>query len=158
MDRVTSSFKMVKCIWNLTPVSGSQLTPYFSPKRREAAFLMMAWQSETDMSWEFRQWPLTGNWPSAGNVLLQIGVVHALEQLLEGLCLELGQDDHNALAGPQADIGLGQSALVAGEQDPAVLHPDIFHIHSSQLVACQALQAEQGGNCKLHFFHKTSIT
>ena len=52
------------------PVKGhclnSQLMPYFSPRRREAAFLMMAWQSETDMSWEFRQWPFTGNWPSLG--------------------------------------------------------------------------------------------
>ena len=37
------------------PVSGSQLTPYFSPSRLLAAFLMMAWQSETDISWLFRQ-------------------------------------------------------------------------------------------------------
>ena len=41
-DRVTWSFKTVKCSWYFIPVSGSQLMPYFSPKRREAAFLMMA--------------------------------------------------------------------------------------------------------------------
>ena len=38
-----------------------QLTPYFSPNLLDAAFLMMAWQSDTLISWLFRQWPFTGN-------------------------------------------------------------------------------------------------
>ena len=54
-DKVTWSLSTVKCSWNFTPVSGSQLTPYFSPNRREAAFLMMAWQSDTLISWLLRQ-------------------------------------------------------------------------------------------------------
>ena len=40
--------------------------PYFSPSRRAAARLMMAWQSGTDFSWLFRLWPFTGNLPSLG--------------------------------------------------------------------------------------------
>ena len=63
--------------------------------------------------------------------ILQIGVVNTLKQLLKRLCLKLCQHDHHPLAGAQADVGLGEGILVAGEEDPAVLNPDIFHVHSS---------------------------
>ena len=80
-------------------------------------------------------------------------MVHTLEQLLKTLCLELRQHYHHTLAGTQADIGLGQCVFVAGKEDPTILHPDIFHIHSSQFVTRQSFQAEQSGDDKLHISH-----
>ena len=45
---------MEKRSWYVSPVSGIQPRPYFSPSRVTAAFLTMAWQSGTECSWLFR--------------------------------------------------------------------------------------------------------
>ena len=84
-------------------------------------------------------------------------MVHTLEQLFKGFGLELGQHQQNPLAGPQADVGLGQTPAVAGKKDPAVFDPDIFHIHPAQLVAGNALQSEKTGYRKFKLTHNSSI-
>ena len=110
----------------MAPVSGSQLTPYFSPKRREAA----------------REGPVFGD------EAFQLRFINTLEQLFKGGGLEVRQDDQHPLAGAQADIGLGKGALVPGKQHPAVFHPDVGDIQPPQLVAGNALKPEQAGDGK----------
>ena len=92
-----------------------------------------------------------------GDKVLQIGPVDPLKQLFKGRCFEIGKHQQHPLAGAQADIRFCQRPLVAGEQHPAVLHPDIFNIQPAQFVAGNALQPEQGGDGKFKICHKTSI-
>ena len=99
---------------------------------------------------------LDGELAVFGDIVFQIGMVNALEQFFKALCLELCQHDHDALAGTDADIGLGQSGLIAGEQDSAVLNADIFKTQTADLVACDAFQAEQARNDKFNMIHRTS--
>ena len=88
------------------------------------------------------------------DVILQVGLVHPLEKLLEGGGLEVCQHDQHPLAGAQTHVGLGQGQTVSGKQHPAVFHPDILHVQPSQLVPCQALQAKEAGYGKFHFVHR----
>ena len=93
-----------------------------------------------------------------GDIILQIGLINALEQFFKSLGRKIRQHQQHPLTGTQPDIGLGQRSLVAGEQHPAVLHPDIFHIHSLQFVTRQTFQAEQAGYRKFKFRHSSSIS
>ena len=64
----------------------------------------------------------------SGNEILQIGVIYALEQLLEGGGLEIRKGQQHPLAGAQTDICLGHGTFVAGEENTAILHPDVFDV------------------------------
>ena len=92
-----------------------------------------------------------------GDKVLQIGLVDPLKQLFKGGGLEICQRQQHPLAGAQADIGPGHGGLVAGKQDAAIFHPDIFNVQPPQFVACQSFQAKQAGNGKFKIRHSTSI-
>ena len=95
--------------------------------------------------------------PVLGDVVFQLRAVNPLKQLFKGGCLEIRQHQQHPLAGAQAHVGLGQRPLVSGKQHPAVLHPDVFHIQSAQLVAGNALQAEQRRHGKFKIRHSFSF-
>ena len=96
---------------------------------------------------------LHGEGTVPGDIVFQITVVHALEQLFKGGGLEIRQHDQHTLAGAQAHIGLGHGGFVAGKQHPAVLHPDVFDIQPAQLVTGDALQSKQTGDGKFKVRH-----
>ena len=93
---------------------------------------------------------LHGELAVLGDIVLQIGMVHALEQFFKRLGGKLSQHHHDPLAGTQADICLGQSSLVTGKENSAILHPHIFHIQPAQLVTGDTFQTKQTRNNKLH--------
>ena len=93
-----------------------------------------------------------------GKEPLQRGIVDTLEQLLKGGGLEVGNGDQHTFTGAQADIGLGHGGFVAGEEDPAVLHPDVFQVQPTQLVTGNALQTKQAGHGKFKLIHITSVS
>ena len=79
-----------------------------------------------------------------------------LDTLIEGLETVDGkarQEDHHPLAHAQTHVGPGHSLKIAVKEDAAVLHTDIFHLHTAQLVAHQSLQPEQAGDCHCQSFH-----
>ena len=96
---------------------------------------------------------LDGKLAILGNKLFQRRCQDPLEQFLKAAGLKRSQPQQHPLAGAQADIGPNHCPLIAGAQHPAVFHLYVFHIHTAQLIACQALQAKQTGHRKLHLIH-----
>ena len=88
-----------------------------------------------------------------GDEVLQVGIVNPLEQLLKGGSLEVSQGQQDTLAGTQAHIGLSHGGFVTGEQDTAILYPDVFDIQPPQLVTGNALQAKKAGHGKFKIGH-----
>ena len=89
-----------------------------------------------------------------GDIVFQIGIVNALEQLFEGGCLEVSQHQQHALAGTQADIGLCHGDFVAGEENTAVLYPDVLDIQPAQFITGNALQTKEAGHGKFKIRHR----
>ena len=46
--------------------------------------------------------------------------------------------------------------LIAGEENTAVFHTDVFNVQPAQFIACQSFQTEQAGNGKFKIRHRSS--
>ena len=85
--------------------------------------------------------------------VLEGDALDALVQLLKGAGLKGGQQDHDPLAGAEAEVGPGHVGEGAVKKNAAVLGADVCHVEAAKLRGGQALQAEETGNAKSEVFH-----
>ena len=106
---------------------------------------MIFWQSGIECRAEVQTVTLDRKCAVRRNELLPRERLDALEQLVEGLCLECADADEHALGAPQVQVRPCERVLVTGEQ-----HTAVFRVYvgqpaaEAQLVRDDALQPEQG--------------
>ena len=92
-----------------------------------------------------REGAVLGDHPLPGNGF------GAFKQLVEGLCGKPPHHQQHPLAESAAQVGPGHAGLIRFKIDSAVFRADIGHVHMSQFISYQALQAKQAGNTKFQF-------
>ena len=96
---------------------------------------------------------LYGECTISGDIIFQLRLIDALKQFFKSSGLKICQHQQHTLTGAQVHIGPCQSGFITGEENAAVLHPDIFNIQPAQFITGNALQAKQSGHCKFKLRH-----
>ena len=82
---------------------------------------------------------------------------HALVEVLKAVDREPGQQDHDPLAHPAAQVGPGDIRRGPFKKDAPVLDADVLHLHPAHFIADQPLQPKQGGDAQGITLHNNSI-